>query len=513
MDASTTPVLIGAAQITQREPDPRQARGPMHLMVDVSRAAAEGAGAGQPLIEALDAIVAIRSFSDTSWRFTSPFGGPTNAPKSLAQHLGAANAKKLVYTWPGGNMPQWSVNRLCQMITDGEIGAALVVGGEALATQKAAQRQKVELDWHEDAGGTPEHWGVETRGWNDIEDAHRMGAAIYMYPLLENALRGHLGQTIDEHAMVMGKLFARFAEVAAANPLADRRDGFTAEQIATLGPDNPYIGFPYTKLMNSNAFIDQAAAVIVASLETARRLGVPEDKIVYLHGCADAHDIWFMSDRIDYYSSKAMPVVYGAAMEMAGVGIDDIDHFDLYSCFPSAVQVGCTSLGLSQDDPRGLTVTGGLPYFGGPGNNYVTHSIAEMMQVVRKTPGSKGLVTANGNYITKHAAGIYSTEPVEKPYAPTPEETLQAKLDAIPGSPPKTDLASGPATIETYTVIHGRGGVPDFGLVIGRLSDGTRFMSNTPDDEALLRDMTARDYLGAAGKVANDGKRNTFTPD
>lgn len=513
MDASTTPVLIGSAQITQHEPDPAKARGAMRLMVDVARAAAEDAGAGQALIEALDAIVVLRSFSDTSWRFTSPFGGPTNPPKSLAGHLGASAAKRLIYTWSGGNMPQWSVNRLCQMITDGEIGAAMVTGGEALATQKAAQRQKLQLDWHEDAGGTPEHWGVETRGWNEIEDAHRMGAAIYMYPLLENALRGHLGQSIPEHQMVMGRLFAHFAAVAAKNPLADRRDGFTAEQIATPGPDNPYIGFPYTRLMNSNAFIDQAAAVIVASLATARRLGVPEDKIVYLHGCADAHDIWYMSDRIDYYSSHAMPAVYGAAMEMAGVGIDDIDHFDLYSCFPSAVQVGCTSLGLAQDDPRGLTVTGGLPYFGGPGNNYVTHSIAEMMQVVRKTPGSKGLVTANGNYITKHAAGIYSTEPVDKPYAPTPEAELQARLDAIPGSPETVAVASGPATVETYTVIHGRGGVPDFGIVIGRQADGRRFISNTPDDEALLRAMTERDYLGAKGKVANDGQRNRFTPD
>jgi acetyl-CoA C-acetyltransferase len=513
MDASRTPVLIGAAQITQREPDPAKARGPMALMVDVARAAAEDAGAGQALIAALDSIVVIRSFSDTSWRFTSPFGGPTNPPKSVARHLGASGAKRLVYTWPGGNMPQWCVNKLCDLITRGEAGAALLVGGEALATQKAAQRAKLTLDWHEDAGGEPEHWGVETRGWNEVEDRHRMGAAIYMYPLLENAMRGHLGHSIPEHQAAMGRLFARFAKVAAENPLADRRDGFTAEQIATVGPDNSYIGFPYTRLMNSNAFIDQAAAVIVTSLETARRLGVPDDKLVWLHGCADAHDIWYMSDRIDYHSSRAMPLVYGTAMAMAGIGIDDIDHFDLYSCFPSAVEAGCASLGLAQDDPRGLSVTGGLPYFGGPGNNYVTHSIAEMMQVVRRHPGQKGLVTANGNYITKHAAGIYSTEPPARPFKLPSEAALQAKVDAIPGAPEVVELADGPAAIETYTVIHGRGGVPDFGLVIGRQADGRRFVANTPADEALLREMTERDVLGARGKVANDGERNIFKPD
>ena len=391
-----------------------------------------------------------------------------------------------------------------------KIEAALIAGGESLATQKAAQRAKIELDWNEDAGGTPEMWGVETRGWNDNEDRHRMAGAIFAYPMIENGIRTHLQRSIADHRAAMGELFAGFAAVAAANPLADRRNGFSAEEIATVSADNPYIGFPYTKLMNSNAFIDQAAAVILMSVAKARSLGIPEEKWVYLHGCADAYDHWFLSDRKNFHSSPAMRLTAREAFAMAGCTIDDVAHIDLYSCFPSAVQIACDEMGIAPDDPRGLTVTGGLPYFGGPGNNYVTHSIAEMMNRVRQAPGSKGLVTANGNYVTKQSAGIYSTAPPSQPFAPKDPKVYQAEIDADKG-PRSIDAADGAAAIETYTVMHDRQG-PSYSILFGRLEDGSRFIANTPEDPALLRDMTERDYVGATGRVQSSGERNVFVP-
>ncbi|HZD26469.1 MAG TPA: acetyl-CoA acetyltransferase, partial [Alphaproteobacteria bacterium] len=483
---------------------------PMGLMERVARLAAEDAGAGEALLRALDTIVVLRSFSDTSPRFTCPFGRYTNPPKSLAARLGADAAKRLVYTHPGGNMPQWSVNRLFEMVTRGEVGAALVTGAEALSTQKRAQRAGIALGWSEDPGGAPEQWGVDRRGWFDVEAAHRMGAAIYMYPLFENAIRAHRGRTIAEHQQAMGRLFARFAAVAAENPLADRRQGFSAEALATVRPDNPYIGFPYTRLMNANAFIDQGAALILTSAAKARALGIPEDRWVYLHGCADAHDHWYVSDRKDFHSSPAIRTVREQAFAMAGCELSEIGAIDLYSCFPSAVEIGCQEIGLAEDDPRGLTVTGGLPYFGGPGNNYVTHSIAQMMSVVRARPGLKGLVTANGNYVTKHSAGIYSTEPPARSFAPVDPAIYQAAIDADRG-PGSVAMAEGAATVETYTVMHDREG-PAFGIVVGRLPDGRRFVANTPEDPGLLAEMEQRDYVGAAGRVVNDGSRNTFNP-
>ena len=511
MDDSRTPILVGCGQLTQREKDPARARSPMDLTTDAARVAAGDAGVGNAVLEALDTVVVIRSFSDTSWRFASPFGRYANPPRSLANRLGASGARRLIYTYAGGNMPQWCVNRLFEMITRGECEAALIAGGEALATQKAAQRAKVQLDWSEDPGGEPETWGVEKRGWSDMEQRHRMAGAIFAYPLFENGIRGSLGRSIPEHLAATGKLFAHFAAVAKANPLADRRAGYTAEAISTVSADNPYIGFPYTKLMNANAYIDQAAAVVLMSVAKARALGIPKEKWVYLHGCADAHDHWYISDRINFHSSPAMRTVARETFEMAGKSLAEMDHIDLYSCFPSAVEIACSEMGIPVDDPRGLTITGGLPYFGGPGNNYVTHSIAEMMNRVRAAPGSYGLVTSNGNYVTKQSAGIYSTTSPERPFAPRDPAIYQAEINAARG-PDVAEAADGDATVETYTVMHDREG-PSYAILYGRLGDGRRFMANTPEDTALLADMTARDYLGARGKVRHGDGVNVFVPE
>jgi acetyl-CoA C-acetyltransferase len=511
MDPARIPVLVGVGQLTQREPD--FAKAPLDLVAEAARRAAAdtaGDGGAARLLETLDTIVAIRSFSETSWRFASPFGDPANPPKSLAARLGATAARRLVHTWPGGNMPSWCVHQLCGLIARGEAQAALVAGGETLATQKAAQRAGRNLDWAEDAGGTAELWGIATRGWNDVEERHRMAGAIFAYPLFENALRGARGHTLDDHQRAMGALFARFAAVAADNPLADRRTAYSADAIATPSADNPFIGFPYTKLMNANAFIDQAAALIVTSAAIADAFGVPAERRLYLHGCADAHDHWYVSDRIDFHSSPAMRLVARDAFAMAGRTLADIDLIDLYSCFPSAVEIACDEMGIAADDPRGLTVTGGLAYFGGPGNNYVTHAIAEMADLLRARPGAFGLVTGNGNYLTKQSAGIWSTEPPDTPFAAPDEAALQAEIDAVPG-PAVTDAPDGSATVETWTVMHDRAG-PAFAILYGRLGDGTRFIANTPDDRALLAEMTRRDMLGIPGRVTTRDRRATFVP-
>ncbi|MFK7967081.1 MAG: acetyl-CoA acetyltransferase [Burkholderiaceae bacterium] len=502
-----TPVLVGCAQITQREPDPAIARGPGELIADVAKQALNDAGPAKQLTDALDTIVVIRSFSHTSWRFASPFGDDDNAPKSLATRLNAPAVRRHIYTEPGGNMPQWCVNRLSEQIRAGEVGAALIAGGEALATQKAARRAKLTLDWKQTHTTKPTSWGVDKRGWSDLEDRHGMRGAIYAYPLIEAAIRHHKGHTIEQHQQAIGELLAGFAQVAANNPLADRRDGYTASQIATVGPDNPMIGFPYTRLMNANAYIDQSAALVMTSAGKARAMGVPREQWVFLHGYADAHDHWYLTERAELHKSEAMPEVYEAAFEMAGASLQDMAMFDLYSCFSSAVQAACDSLGLAPYDKRGLTVTGGLPYFGGPGNNYVTHAIAETVQRLRQAPGDKGLVTANGNYLTKHSAGIYSTEPNGK--APTEAADLQPALDALP-KVEIAELAEGSAEIESYTVMHDREG-PASAIVLGRLDNGQRFIANTDDDKGLWHDMERKEWIGHKGRVTNDGQCNRLS--
>ncbi|MEH6403942.1 MAG: acetyl-CoA acetyltransferase [Sneathiella sp.] len=511
MDESRIPILVGCGQITQREPDPKLALSPIELTANAAREASIDSGAGEALLNALDTIVVIRGFSDTSWRFVCPFGKYKNPPLSLANRLQTTPAKRLVYTHSGGNMPQWSVNRLFEMITRGEVEAALVCGGEALSTQKAAQRAKIDLDWSEDPGGSFDQWGVDKRGWNTQEDRHGMTGAIFAYPMIENAIRGSKGRSIAEHNAEMGSLLSKFSAVAAQNPLADRQTHYSAAQISNLDASNPYIGFPYTKLMNANAFNDQSAALIMTSVAKAKELGIPKDKWVYLHGCGDAYDHWYLSDRKNFYSSPAMATVAEETFSMAQSSMAEMDFLDLYSCFPSAVEIACTEMNLSEDDPRGLTVTGGLPYFGGPGNNYVTHSIAEMMNKLRQKPGTRGLVTANGNYITKQSAGLYSTDPAPVPFAPKDAAIYQAKINADKG-PAVSLIPTGRATIETYTIMHDRNG-PTFGLLYGRLEDGSRFIANPPKDPALLNEMTKTDYLNASGKVTQVDGLNVFNPD
>ena len=196
MDETKTPILVGSGQITQREPDVERALSPIDLTAAAARKAIEDTGAGDTLLKSIDTMVLIRSFSDTSWRFKCPFGKYSNPPLSLANRLGAEKTKRHIYTHPGGNMPQWCVNRMFEMITRGEMEIGMIAGGEALATQKNAQRKKIKLNWDEDIGDQFKEWGVDKRGWSNIEDRHGMAGAIFAYPMIENAIRGNENRTI-----------------------------------------------------------------------------------------------------------------------------------------------------------------------------------------------------------------------------------------------------------------------------------------------------------------------------
>ncbi len=505
----TTPVLVGCGQVTDVATPIEQARSPFDLIAQAARLALADTGASR-LAEAIDAVAMVRLFSDSSYRFATRLGTSTNPPKSIADRLGIS-ADRHIYSSSGGNMPQMMLNHFAQVIADGQASAVLIAGGEALRTQHALERAGVEGVWAEDPGGEAESIGDSRRAYSDLEERHNLRAAIMMYPLIENAIRGCMGRTVDDHLRSMGRLLARFSKVAAANPLATRREPFSAERLSTVDADNRWVGFPYPRLMNSNAYIDQAAALVVMSVGEARRLDISPARWVFLHGCADGHDRWFVSERAELHASAAIRLGSRKALDMAGKSLADVRFFDLYSCFPSAIEIACREIALAEDDRRGLTVTGGLPFFGGPGNNYVTHSIAQMMCTLRAHPGAFGLVTANGNYVTKHSFGIYSTWPVEGPWRREDPGVLQAELDAIPKAP-LMDQATGPATIETYTVMHDKSG-PQYAALFGRLTaTGQRFVANTPADAATLADLENREGLNRRGVVQQHEGRNLFVP-
>ncbi len=473
--------------------------GPRPLMARAVRAALEDARVGGACV---DTIAVVGFTIDAPGTAGLPIPRLTCAPAAVAQDIGAA-PRSLMITHMGGNTPQWLVNRACEAIAAGESECTLITGAEFLGGLTSAMRSGHDFDdWGGGPDGKAELVGDPRPGSTPHEADHGLDLPVNVYPLFEAALRARRGTDWPTHMARIGRVFAGFTRTASQNPHAWFGTIRTPEELVTEGPDNRMIGFPYTKYLNSIIAVDQAAALVVMSTRAADAAGVPQDRRVYLHGCADAHDNWNPLDRVDYWSSPAIAAVGRHTLEPAGHAISDIDLFDIYSCFPCAVEIACDALGLDFEDPRGLTVTGGLPYAGGPGNNYVTHSIARMVTRLRARPGSLGLVTANGWFLTKHSAGLYSTTPREGAWARVPASATQALVDARPG-PPTTEDPEGAATIETATVIHGRKG-PVRGIVIGRDADGRRFVANTDLDAATLARLTAEDAVGAAGSVARD---------
>lgn len=476
--------------------------------------AAADAGIAVAALSQADTLGVVGFTVDSSGRTRAlPFPRMANPPAALAEDLGAS-PRVAVYTYAGGNTPQGLVNWASEKIARGESELVVLAGAEFLGAlmKRVETGQDVSM-----FGGGPEHapdyWGVDRDGCTPQEAAHGLSFPANTYPMFENALRAKLGRSLEDHRRAMGALFARFNAVAAQNPHAWFPTPRTAEEIVAEGPDNRMVGFPYTKYLNAIIRVDQAAAVIVASSACADRLGVAADKRVYLHGCSDATEVWNPIERQDVAASPAIRLAAHKAFDMAGVGIGDIALMDIYSCFPSAVEIACREIGVAEDDPRPLTVTGGLPYFGGPGNNYVMHSIVTMMERLRAQPGAYGLVTANGWYLTKHAMGVYSTTPPGGAFEREDPKSYQKQIDALA----KPDIVlepAGRATIETYTVVHARDDVR-MGIVFGRDAQNRRFVANTPEDKAVVLDLQSREGVGRSGVVtsAEGGMKNVFTPD
>jgi acetyl-CoA C-acetyltransferase len=412
----------------------------------------------------------------------------------LAERLGNS-ACTTIGTPFGGNLVQASVHHAALRIARGESEIALLTGAETGRTQQRARTLGVSPSYTA-APGTYHRRVAEERPMNGpAELARGISRPIQLYPIFESALRHRAGEPLPEHRMRIARLWARFSEVAAGNPAAWLRERFSAEQIATPSARNRMVGFPYTKLMNANDAVDQGAALILCSAEAARRLALPRERWIFLHSGADGNDHFFVSERQDLYSSPAIRIAGARALELAGRSLDEITHLDLYSCFPSAVQVAINELGI--DCARSPTVTGGLTFAGGPLNNYVMHAIARMVQVLREDRDSFGLVTANGGYLTKHSMGVYSAQ---EPAAGYRFANVQAEIDVLPKRAVAID-AKGRAQIEGYTVMFGAEG-PTVAHAACLLPDGTRTWANS-HDSALLDAMTREEHVGR--KVELDG--------
>lgn len=489
-----TPILVGSGQVVEREAG---ATSPMGLAGEAARRTlAHAGGDAAPAVltaaiaAAIDTIAVIRLFSDSMGIPACPFGRSDNPPLSVAQAIGA-QPRHCIYTEVGGNEPQSRVIEFARAIARGERAVVLLTGAEAIRNQRSAERAGQALDWNESfeqVEGEPE---LEDRGWGDMFVTHQevsngMFAPMTYYALIEQARASAAGLSAGQQQAKMAQLMASFAEVAAHNPYAQFATAPDVAEILAAQPLNQM----YTKRMIAQDSVNQGAAVLMCSVAAARELGIPPQHWVFLHGLADAADV-NLSERVNPARSPVAEAVLARVLDQSGKTVDDIGPIDMYSCFPCAVAMVADALGLPTDGSRSLTLTGGLPYFGGPGNNYSMHGVAEMVSQLRQQPESYGLVTAWGGMVSKCAMGIYSCQPSSTDWG-----GVDTRVDT--SNMPRCTIAAAPerGVILSHVVNYHRG-EPVQALILAETGQGEHFVATSAaGDDATVAAVLADDPVG-----------------
>jgi acetyl-CoA C-acetyltransferase len=484
----------------------------VELAVLAARAAIEDSAADPAaVLAAVNTVAGVRQFEISVPGVEAPLGRSSNYPRTVARLLGAAPARAVLEV-VGGQGPQHLVNEFAAEIAAGSDAVALLFGAEAISTVQQLARSTDRPDFTVREDGDLEDRGYGLQGLVSAPLLqHGLTDLPSQYALLENARRARSKQSRAEYAAAIGELFEPFTRVAAGNPHASAPVARTATELITVTAQNRPIADPYTRYVVARDKVNQGAAVLMMSVAAARRLGVPPQRWVFLPGHADLRERDLL-DRQDLGAGPASATAARHALEVAGIGVPELTSIDLYSCFPIPVFVICEALGLAPDDPRGLTLTGGLPFFGGAGNNYSMHAIAQTVQRLRTGSGGYGFVGANGGVLSKYSVGIYSTVPTD--WRPDRSAELQAEIDAWP-APELALAADGPARIETWTVQHGRDGRRT-GVVIGRLEDDDRrFVAVVPPVDAggaeLLELLSTGDPAGTRVYASSAGGVNRVT--
>lgn len=501
-----TPVLVGIGQHSEWFGDAGyEALVPVAMAERAARLALSDAG-----IDAfeVDVVACTRQFDESVPGFPPALGSPDNFPRALAARIGAA-PDRCIYAVTGGQSPQELVTELAASVNAGETRIALAVSAEAISTVLHLSKGETKPDLTETTNIVDAERGVGLTGiLASTQVAHGLTDAPTQYAIFENARRTRLGQTRAEQAEEIGRWFAPFTEVAAANPHAAVRTAATGEELTTVTASNRMISDPYPKSVVAREKVNQSAAVLITSEEVATELGIPREQWVYLHGHSDLRDRE-LTHRQDLSRSEPAVVATNASLKMAGITLDQVTDFDLYSCFPIAVSAVASDLGLTPEDPRRLTATGGLPFFGGPGNGYSMHGIVEIVDRCRRNPEAWGLVGANGGMFSKYSVGVYSATP--GPWHTGNDARLQAELDAPP-SVPVTLHPEGMATVETWTVKF-EGGAPK-AVVIARTAAGERFVANDFEADDEVRDLLLGEHGPGAlvyVRALPEGNRVTLT--
>ncbi|NKB99990.1 MAG: hypothetical protein GKR90_16030 [Pseudomonadales bacterium] len=485
--------ILGHAQ--QSYHDVESVDHPLILMQSIARKALTEAGI-QP--EQLDTIACVDPFS---WTYA-------DLGQTLANDLGCRAEIRDIWLPAGGTTPQDLLHQITASMAAEEMDVALIVGAEAMRTRRKATRAGEQLPWPpRDKSVSP------TRGQkpfsSEWEAKHGLRLPIQSFPIHENAIRHAHGRTANEQVQVAASLLHKNALVAADNEHAWFQDAPSVELIGSVTEENRLISYPYTKRMNAIMDVDQAAAIVVVSERVIDQLG-NRDSAAAILGGAGAEEIWNPIERRSLSTCKAMEVAFNAALASAGLEAADIDAFDFYSCFPSPIQMALDALNIPVQDPRSFSLTGGLAYAGGPGNNYVMHSLATAVEKLKAIPEQTLMVTGVGMANTKHAATLLTSG------ANIPESTTgETEYRVATGETPLAvaEKSAGPAAITSYTIEYDRSGQPTNVIYLLDLAEGARAIANARDPIKAATELLVADPIGAGGQLEWDAEadRQFFT--
>ena len=464
-----SPCIVGIGRATWRDD---HALEPVSMWAEVAARAATDAG----LPSILSSIDSLHLVHCMSWTYD-------DAAQRLGELVGAAPgfAETSVLAGTAG---QRLVNSAAERMLAGSSELALVVGGEALNTRRRLSAAGLPMPWSHPAEHAPSA-PINLDEWvSPTEWAHDVLQPSVTFAALDSALQAASGRSPEEHVALEGRLLSGLSAVAARNEHAWFPVYRPPEEVTTVTDTNRMISSPYAKYMVAIMDVDMAAALLMTTHRKADELGIPADQRVYVRGWSFGRDATHLAGRASLSRSRAMELASRDALQQAGIGIDDVAHLDLYSCFASSVLFATNALGIDSDDARGLTVTGGLPYHGGPASNYTTHAIAEMVTRLRGNSQTFGLVNGVGMHMTKHVWAVYGSEP--GPVAPPDYDEVQRQIDLEPGSEVLQELTAPlHATIAAATTTFGRDGSPSSALVIADVTDDVRAYARTTDPELI----------------------------
>jgi acetyl-CoA C-acetyltransferase len=486
------PVIVGIGEIVDRPKEIVEGLEPLSLLEQALKRAEVDSGA-----KLLGEIGSLDIVNFLSWRYRDP-------EVALAQRLGIA-PKHAYYGPVGGESPIRYLHEAALRIARGECSVAAVCGAEAQSTATKAERAGIELPWTPFAHDVPE----PKRGAAFQKPmAVTLGVfrPVTVYPFYEAASAAHWGQTPRQAMAESGELWSRYSEVAAQNPNAWLKRRYAPEEITTPTPDNRLIAWPYTKLQVANPMVNMGAAILMTSLARARAAGIAEDRLIHVWGGASAEEPRDYLVRDQFFQSHPQNAVLRAVMDLAGGSGRAFDAIELYSCFPCVPKMARRTLGLGGDVQP--TVTGGLTFFGAPLNTYMTHAACAMVRRLRG--GAKlGLLYGQGGFVTKHHGLVLSRQ---APATPLSQETsVQAEADRHRGPVPDfVTEAGGKGTVESFTVLYGRNGDAEHGVVMLRTRENARALARVPaHDTATLSYLQNMDRtpVGTSGDIvtADDG--------